>query len=52
MLEEYGIPTWAAYLMFGVATIIIGLILGLVRRNTNLYAYHPKKTFSFNLMYL
>ncbi|OXA60313.1 thioredoxin-related transmembrane protein 1 [Folsomia candida] len=30
MLEEYGIPTWAAYLMFGVATIVIGLILGLI----------------------
>jgi len=30
MLEEYGIPAWAAYLIFGVATIVIGLILGLL----------------------
>lgn len=36
MLEEYGIPTWAAYLMFGVATIVIGLILGLVSKKIDI----------------
>lgn len=30
LLDEYGVPTWAAYLLFGVLTILIGLILGLV----------------------
>jgi len=30
MLDDYGIPSWAAYLVFGVATILVGLILGLV----------------------
>jgi hypothetical protein len=30
MLEDYGIPAWAAYLVFGVATILVGLVLGLI----------------------
>lgn len=30
MLEQYGIPAWAAYVIFGLATIMLGLILGLV----------------------
>jgi len=30
MLEQYGIPAWAAYVIFGLATILLGLILGLI----------------------
>ncbi|CAL8099830.1 unnamed protein product [Orchesella dallaii] len=30
MLEQYGIPAWAAYVIFGLATIMLGLILGLI----------------------
>lgn len=30
MVEDYGIPTWGGYLIFGLLTIIIGLILGLL----------------------
>ncbi|ODM94221.1 Thioredoxin-related transmembrane protein 1 [Orchesella cincta] len=30
MLEQYGIPPWAAYVIFGLATILLGLILGLI----------------------
>jgi hypothetical protein len=29
-MEEYGMPTWGSYLIFAVATIIIGALLGLV----------------------
>jgi hypothetical protein len=29
-MEEYGMPTWGSYLIFAVATIIIGAFLGLV----------------------
>ena len=28
--EEYGYPYWVSYAMFGVATIMLGAILGLV----------------------
>lgn len=28
--EEYGIPYWGSYLLFAVATIVIGAVLGLV----------------------
>ena len=30
MVDDYGIPPWAGYLIFGLITILIGLILGLV----------------------
>ncbi len=30
MTEEYGIPVWGSYTIFAIATIIVGLILGLV----------------------
>lgn len=30
MTEEYGIPEWGCYVLFAVATIVTGLILGLV----------------------
>lgn len=31
-MAEYGLPTWGSYLIFAIATIIIGAILGLVSR--------------------
>ncbi|KAL3275967.1 hypothetical protein HHI36_020699 [Cryptolaemus montrouzieri] len=30
MTEEFGLPTWGSYLIFAVATILMGAILGLV----------------------
>ena len=30
MTEEYGIPVWGSYGIFAVATIIVGLLLGVV----------------------
>jgi len=30
LMEEYGMPTWGSYLIFAIATIIIGALLGLV----------------------
>lgn len=30
MTKEYGIPEWACYVIFAIATILLGLILGLV----------------------
>lgn len=30
LMEEYGLPSWGSYLIFSIATIFIGAILGLV----------------------
>lgn len=30
LMEEYGLPTWGSYLIFAIATIVLGAILGLV----------------------
>lgn len=30
LMEDYGLPTWGSYLIFAVATIIMGAVLGLV----------------------
>ena len=30
MTEQFGIPVWGSYLIFAVATIVVGLLLGLV----------------------
>lgn len=30
LMAEYGLPTWGSYLIFAIATIFIGAILGLV----------------------
>nr|CAD7574719.1 unnamed protein product [Timema californicum] len=30
LMEEYGLPTWGSYLIFAVATIFIGALLGLM----------------------
>lgn len=29
-MEDYGLPTWGSYLIFAVATIFFGALLGLV----------------------
>ncbi|PSN41192.1 hypothetical protein C0J52_04169 [Blattella germanica] len=29
LMEEYGMPTWGSYLIFAVATILVGALLGL-----------------------
>lgn len=29
-MEDFGLPTWGSYLIFAIATIIIGAFLGLV----------------------
>ncbi|KAG8242296.1 Thioredoxin- transmembrane protein 1 [Homalodisca vitripennis] len=38
LMEDYGLPTWGSYLIFAVATIIIGALLGL--RNGAISAHH------------
>ncbi|KAB0792434.1 hypothetical protein PPYR_14393 [Photinus pyralis] len=30
LMEEFGLPTWGSYLIFAVATIVLGALLGLV----------------------
>ncbi|KAK9877935.1 hypothetical protein WA026_020158 [Henosepilachna vigintioctopunctata] len=30
MTEEYGLPTWASYMIFAIATILMGALLGLI----------------------
>ena len=34
MTKDYGIPEWACYIIFAIATILLGLILGLVSTYT------------------
>lgn len=29
-MEDYGLPTWGPYIIFAMATIVIGALLGLV----------------------
>ena len=29
--EEYGLPSWMSYVLFALATIVVGALLGLVR---------------------
>lgn len=56
MTKEYGIPEWACYVIFAIATILLGLILGLVSiyvgylvlptkevPNFMKYFYHPQR---------
>lgn len=56
MTKEYGIPEWACYVIFAIATILLGLILGLVSiyvwylvlptkevPNFMRYFYHPQR---------
>ena len=58
--EEYGLPSWMSYVLFALATIIVGALLGLVSffflRSYSLAARGrqsaapkklPAKTFSF-----
>nr|CAD7432769.1 unnamed protein product [Timema monikensis] len=37
LMEEYGLPTWGSYLIFAVATIFIGALLGLLRLHDHHY---------------
>lgn len=30
LMEDYGLPTWGSYLIFAVATIVLGALLGLI----------------------
>ena len=30
LVEDYGIPYWGSYIVFALATILVGAILGLV----------------------
>lgn len=30
LMEDFGLPTWGSYLIFALATIVMGAILGLV----------------------
>lgn len=46
LMEEYGLPTWGSYLIFAVATIILGAILGLVVVCVIDFFYPPKAAVS------
>jgi len=37
MTDDYGIPVWGSYLIFAIATIIFGLLIGLVSLRASLY---------------
>lgn len=34
LVEDYGLPTWGSYLVFALATIFVGALLGLVSIRT------------------
>ncbi|XP_029670903.1 thioredoxin-related transmembrane protein 1 [Formica exsecta] len=42
LLEDIGLPTWGSYLIFAVATIILGAILGLLIVCLIDFIYPPK----------
>jgi len=42
LMEEYGMPTWGSYLIFAIATIVIGALLGLVLVCLIDFIYPPK----------
>ncbi|KAF2900407.1 hypothetical protein ILUMI_05776 [Ignelater luminosus] len=42
LMEEFGLPTWGSYLIFAVATIILGALLGLVLVCIIDFVYPPK----------
>jgi len=49
MTEDYGIPVWGSYLVFAIATIIIGLLLGLV--SLKLVLYNTVKVYVVSLFW-
>lgn len=46
LMETYGLPTWGSYLIFAVATIFIGALLGLVLVCVIDLLYPPKRSTS------
>jgi hypothetical protein len=37
--EEYGLPSWMSYVLFALATIIVGALLGLVNIFPSILSY-------------
>ncbi|XP_063994788.1 thioredoxin-related transmembrane protein 1-like [Diachasmimorpha longicaudata] len=48
LMEDFGLPTWGSYLIFAIATIIIGAILGLLIVCVIDFIYPPKPAKSQN----
>ncbi|XP_048488262.1 thioredoxin-related transmembrane protein 1 [Plutella xylostella] len=46
LMEQYGLPTWGSYLIFAVATIFIGALLGLVLVCVIDQLYPPKRHYA------
>lgn len=42
LMEEFGLPTWGSYLIFAIATIIFGAVIGLVIVCIIDFIYPPK----------
>ena len=38
--EEYGLPSWMSYVLFALATIVVGALLGLVRFSALFSLHH------------
>lgn len=45
LMEEFGLPTWGSYLIFAIATIILGALLGLLIVCIIDFIYPPKKSY-------
>ncbi|KAK4872431.1 hypothetical protein RN001_014460 [Aquatica leii] len=43
LMEEFGLPTWGSYLIFAIATIILGALLGLILVCIIDFVYPPKQ---------
>lgn len=52
MTKEYGIPEWACYVIFAIATILLGLILGLVSIYVGYLVLPTKKVQNFIKVFL
>jgi flagellar biosynthesis/type III secretory pathway M-ring protein FliF/YscJ len=44
LLKEYGLPAWGSYVLFAVATILLGAILGLLLVCVIDFIFPPKHT--------
>ncbi|XP_011503029.1 PREDICTED: thioredoxin-related transmembrane protein 1-like [Ceratosolen solmsi marchali] len=43
LMEEFGLPTWGSYLIFAIATIVLGAVLGLLIVCVIDFIYPPKQ---------
>ncbi|XP_068221188.1 thioredoxin-related transmembrane protein 1-like [Palaemon carinicauda] len=48
LVEEYGLPTWGSYLVFALATVVVGALLGLILVCIIDFMFPPKAPGSYS----